>query len=603
MSTTARNVPEPYTGPDTSAQLIALQQLEHIAVLQHEPAGGVPAPGARAAAGVAEAGTAAGAVPAPWSDAEAFVGAPDLLPGRAPARERIPVRHGRSDLERLLDGWRRVPLLGRLPFPLVATLVVQAVLSLRLIWSNTAFADEALYLWAGHLEWAHWLHGTSIAVEAMPTYFSGSPAVYPPLGALADTVGGLAGARLLSLLFMLGTTSLLFATTRRLFNFRSAVFAAALFAGADATQFLGAFATYDAMALFLLALAMWAGVRATSCGSLGAVIGLEMSAGAAMALADAAKYAATLFDPVVAGVAALALWRSFGRRRAVAGTAALLGALVTLGAAGVWAGGRETWIGIMRTTLARSSGTESMPGVLFISGKWIGAIAFLAICGAFAAGWSRGWHTKLMGALLAFAVFMAPIEQARIHTLISLFKHVGYGALFGCVVAGYALAALAGAVPAVKAKAADRVSAVAVAIAGIIGIAFAGAHFAGWPNSTQMIAQISPVLARAQCPCLATQNNAINYYLHEMSYSGQLKNAFSFHFWDKHAHRELGGAAAADAAIEARYLNVVEVDPSQNAAVYAPITRTLAATSGYRLVGTSPSGISGEPTEIWVLGG
>jgi hypothetical protein len=47
-------------------------------------------------------------------------------------------------------------------WPLVAVLVVQAGLSLRLVWSNTAFEDEALYLWAGHLEWAHWLHGTPI---------------------------------------------------------------------------------------------------------------------------------------------------------------------------------------------------------------------------------------------------------------------------------------------------------------------------------------------------------------------------------------------------------------------------------------------------------
>ena len=32
--------------------------------------------------------------------------------------------------------------------PLVIVLVLQACLSLRLLWSNTAFADESLYLWA-----------------------------------------------------------------------------------------------------------------------------------------------------------------------------------------------------------------------------------------------------------------------------------------------------------------------------------------------------------------------------------------------------------------------------------------------------------------------
>ena len=67
------------------------------------------------------------------------------------------------------------------------------------------------YLWAGHLEWAHWLHGTPL--PPFPAYFSGAPVIYPPLGALADSVGGLAGARILSLVFMLGATALLWATT------------------------------------------------------------------------------------------------------------------------------------------------------------------------------------------------------------------------------------------------------------------------------------------------------------------------------------------------------------------------------------------------------
>src|SRR5437899_8091565 len=45
------------------------------------------------------------------------------------------------------------------PLLLIAILTVQALLSLRLVWSNSAYVDEATYLWAGHLEIAHWLHG------------------------------------------------------------------------------------------------------------------------------------------------------------------------------------------------------------------------------------------------------------------------------------------------------------------------------------------------------------------------------------------------------------------------------------------------------------
>ena len=104
-------------------------------------------------------------------------------------------------------------------WPLAAILVVQAVLSLRLVHADTAFQDEAAYLWAGHLEWAHWLHGT--AIPPFPAYFSGAPVLYPPLGALADHAGGLAAARILSLVFMLGATAFLAATGTRLFGRRA----------------------------------------------------------------------------------------------------------------------------------------------------------------------------------------------------------------------------------------------------------------------------------------------------------------------------------------------------------------------------------------------
>ena len=154
---------------------------------------------------------------------------------------------------------------GRRPgpaWPLLVVLAVQAVLSLRLVWSATAFQDEALYLRAGHLEWAHWLH--QAPVPAFPAYFSGAPVLYPPLAAAAGSLGGLAAARLLSLCLMLGVTGLLWATTARLYGRRAALLASGLFATLAGTQFLGAFATFDALALFLLALAAWLAVRAAA---------------------------------------------------------------------------------------------------------------------------------------------------------------------------------------------------------------------------------------------------------------------------------------------------------------------------------------------------
>ena len=179
-------------------------------------------------------------------------------------------------------------------------LAVQAVLSLRLVWSTTAFQDEALYLRAGHLEWAHWLHHAPI--PGFPAYFSGAPVIYPPLAAAADSLGGLAAARLLSLCFMLGVTGLLWATTARLYGRRAALLASGLFATLAGTQFLGAFATFDAMALFLLALAAWLAVRAAAPATGGwspSRTALLAAAGLALAAANAVTYPTVLFTPVV----------------------------------------------------------------------------------------------------------------------------------------------------------------------------------------------------------------------------------------------------------------------------------------------------------------
>ena len=70
---------------------------------------------------------------------------------------------------------------------LFGVLIVQAVLSLRL--QNTAFPDEALYLYAGHLQLDHLLDGRPLP-EDFTRYFSGSPVLYPTLAAAVDASSG-----------------------------------------------------------------------------------------------------------------------------------------------------------------------------------------------------------------------------------------------------------------------------------------------------------------------------------------------------------------------------------------------------------------------------
>jgi len=329
--------------------------------------------------------------------------------------------------------WRGVT---RVPWPLVGVLAAQAGLSIRLVWSNTAFTDEALYLWAGHAEWADLLHGTPVPPFA--TYFSGSPVIYPPIGALADSVGGLTGARLLSLAFMLGVTTLLWDAARHLFGRRAAVVSAALFAVLGPSIKLGAFATYDAMALLLLTGAAWCVVRA---GAHREATGWAVAAGILLLASDLTKYATALFAPVVIALAYLVARLHCDRKTARMRTATVFFCWMS-GLIGCWevasAGNGYYATGIEMTTLARAVGTATVGTVVQDSLSWIGLVAAIAVVAAVLA-WSVRSASAWLMTLLAGASLIVPLEQARIHTLTSLNKHIDFGAWFAAMAAGYAV--------------------------------------------------------------------------------------------------------------------------------------------------------------------
>jgi hypothetical protein len=398
--------------------------------------------------------------------------------------------------------------------PLVVVLTAQAFLSLRLVTSNTAYTDEALYLWAGRLEWSHWLHHT--AMPSFASYFSGAPVLYPSIAALANSLGGLTGARVLSLCFMLGATVLLHGVTRRIFDRLSAAFAAALFAGLGSAQFLGAFATYDAMALFLLAAATWLGVRAAACRTVSARLALLLLAAAALVAADAAKYAATLFDPVVLVAIACFHWRELGRRAGLAAGTLTLGG-TALGVTILLALGGKPYVeGIVSTTLARSPGNWPIFGILFVSAGWVGAVAVLAVIGAVVVTCTQ-WAgvMKVLAWTLAAAAFLAPGEQARIHIFTSLFKHVAFGGWFAAAVAGYALTAFVHAVPVVKSRGAIKVVTLGIALAAVSGSMLAVDHFGTWQNIDPVLPTLATTLRAHPGSVLTDEGPPLYYYAEE----------------------------------------------------------------------------------------
>lgn len=469
----------------------------------------------------------------------------------------------------------------RRPFPisapLLTVLALQAVLSLRLIWSKTAFNDEALYLWAGHLELAHILHGTP--VPEFQSFFSGAPVIYPPLGALADSLGGLAAARLLSLAFMLGATVLLYGTTRQLFGRRAGEIAAGSFGLLGPAQFLGAFATYDAMALFLLALATYLVVMARQWLS----EPLLVAAGLVLALADATKYPTTLWDPVVILLAMLTAarggWLRKGSRAVRLGlytSAAILGALLRLG-------GRSYLHGVMFTTLARQAGRVPTESILRDSALWVGLILVIALRGVVVADTTR---VRLICATLAGAVVLAPLEQARIHTQTSLDKHVAFGAWFGAIAVGYVLAR------AVRTSKylGWRIPVGTIGLIALTGIPQASSFYSSWPNAAAVIAVMQRLVAADPgASILAEQGPLVNYYL-DLPARQLTNNAGAFWYYDLPRHKAVDGTAAYVEAIRNHYFSIIELDFSFSSRMQVDqqVVATLRTARGYRLVAAIP---------------
>ena len=154
----------------------------------------------------------------------------------------------------------RVVPKGLAAVPIAGILVMQAILSIRMLHVSAPSGDEALYIFSGHqLIHELWKGGGSPYYE---NYFSGAPVIYPVLAAMLDNIGGLTLTRLVSGIFMLLTTGLLYATAKRIFGYWPAVAAVGLFASLGVTQGLGAYATFDAMSLLFIASAAYCTTKA-----------------------------------------------------------------------------------------------------------------------------------------------------------------------------------------------------------------------------------------------------------------------------------------------------------------------------------------------------
>ena len=310
-------------------------------------------------------------------------------------------------------------------------LAAQATLTLPWMWRTSAYSDEALYLNAAHQGLAH-----------LPSYansFPGLPVMWPPIASAFDSFGGLIAARLVSLLFMLGATAMVYLIGDRLFGRISGVLGALLFAVCGIVVHLGAAATFDPMAMFLLVLALYAAVRMRDGGLVWLLI-----CPIALAASNAAKYPTLAWDPVIVGTVFFYGW-SKGRFQAVLLAASVTATTAVLDLGTLMLGGPNLAQGVLRNTIYPSAQAAVPSSPLSVLGHAVlmtGLIVLIAIGGVWASVVKRmPVSATLFLVLLVLAALVAPIVQARQHQLTSLDENMGFGLPFAALGAGYALGA------------------------------------------------------------------------------------------------------------------------------------------------------------------
>jgi len=296
------------------------------------------------------------------------------------------------------------------------------------MWRTGPYSGEALYLTAGQEGLSH--------LGSYANSFPGTPFLYPPVAAVFNSVGGLIAARLLSLIFMLATTALVYMMGDRMFGQISGLLAALLFAVCGIIVHLGSAATFDPMALFLLVLALYAAVRMRD-----GTVWWVLLCPFALAAANATKYNTIAWDPLIIGTVLLYGWSKKVQTIFLTLSVAATVAVLDLGI--VVFGGTDLATGVVLNIFYRSPQAGPPDSALSVFGHAMlmtGLIVLIAVAGVWVSVIKKmPASATLFLCLLAAAALVAPVLQARVHQLAALDQNMSFGLPFAALGAGYAL--------------------------------------------------------------------------------------------------------------------------------------------------------------------
>jgi hypothetical protein len=196
-----------------------------------------------------------------------------------------------------------------------------------------------------------------------------------------------------------------------------------------------------------------------------------------------------------------------------------------------------------------------------------------AVAAAVVGAVRRQWPQALLLTVLALSALLAPADQARITTTVSLNKHVDFGAWFAAIAAGYLLSWLVSCLPRWRLALAAALAALIPVTA--LGMAQAQAMI-NWPDVTGLVKVVRPLTAHGG-QFLVETTDVLQYYLPTTT-------------WQQWSSTASGSPQYYQRAIARHYYAVVVLSFTQTLATDDVIAVALAQAGGYSLVARVHSG-------------
>lgn len=466
-------------------------------------------------------------------------------------------------------------------WPLLLILALQGIISLATL-HNTAFQDEALYLYAGRQLFRYYWMGGPVPLDHYAFYFSGYPGVYPLLGGMLDMIGGLELARAFSLFSMMGVNTIIYASTQKFFQRPAAIFASATYASLGTVLFVGRLATFDALCLFLIALATATAFQVSTSRH----AWLSLLIGPLLVLSILAKYAAMLFALPVLGILVfcsiifLGWWRMLLR---------LAMTLVTLAISLVVAYliiDKAAFHAIVGSTTNRVSLIEKSRLELFLHVIQMGGIVYAAAAIGLALVYFHYRRFFLIALLLFASSWLVPAYHIYKQEAVSLDKHMSFGLFFAAPLAGCALAWLSGHIRQTFADGDGRYWPAGLSVVLLVfslGMQQSQTIYASWANTSDLSYVLHTQMRDGSGRFLVEDIEVARYDTKDVSELWQW-NGVQYFYYVTASNQQLLGDEALKQAIQDRYFALVELSFNYQPAEAHFIAQQMVNTRNYDLI-------------------